>query len=85
MIDPGWLNLQYRFAAQNPKMTVLCSEIMNDSSLPDSTKIFKVDVPSAFGCHHSKVTVLFYKDNGIRIMVSTADYYSGDWETRTQG
>lgn len=86
MVEIGWLCLQYLFSAQSAKMTIFCGEVCDSPpSLPPNIKLVQVEVPGAFGCHHSKVSVLRYKDNGIRVIVSTANLYTDDWENRTQG
>ncbi|XP_032673186.1 probable tyrosyl-DNA phosphodiesterase isoform X2 [Odontomachus brunneus] len=41
--------------------------------------------PSNFGCHHTKITILQYSNGGIRVVVSTANLFSKDWEDKTQG
>ncbi|XP_032673188.1 probable tyrosyl-DNA phosphodiesterase isoform X2 [Odontomachus brunneus] len=41
--------------------------------------------PSNFGCHHTKIIILQYSDGGIRVVVSTANLFSKDWEDKTQG
>lgn len=86
MVEIGWLCLQYLLAAQNPKMTIFCGSVCDpQTSLPANIQLVEVKMPGVYGCHHSKVSVLKYKDNGIRIIVSTANIYSDDWENRTQG
>ncbi|XP_051166212.1 probable tyrosyl-DNA phosphodiesterase [Leptopilina boulardi] len=85
MIDMGWLCLQYLLAAQSAKMLVLYESRVDSDPLPANITAIEIPKPSAFGCHHTKVSLLKYKDNGIRIIVSTANLYSDDWENRTQG
>lgn len=85
MIDIGWLCLQYLLAAQSAKMIVLYESRVDSEPLPANITAIEIPKPSAFGCHHTKVSVLKYKDDGIRIIVSTANIYSDDWENRTQG
>ena len=85
MIDIGWLTLQYLLAAQSAKMLVMYETRVDSEKLPPNITAVEIPKPSAFGCHHTKVSILKYKDNGIRIIVSTANIYSDDWENRTQG
>ena len=86
MVEIGWLCLQYLLAAQNPKMTIFCGEVCDPQCpLPSNIDLVKVSMPTPYGCHHSKISVLKYSDGGIRIIVSTANIYSDDWENRTQG
>lgn len=86
MVELGWLCLQYLLSAQSAKMTIFCGEVCDPhTSLPSNINLIQVKLPTAFGCHHSKVSIFKYKDGGIRIVVSTANLYCDDWENRTQG
>ncbi|XP_048512282.1 LOW QUALITY PROTEIN: probable tyrosyl-DNA phosphodiesterase [Athalia rosae] len=84
MLDAGWLCAQYLLAAQSSDMLILYGEREDQEKLPPNIKTHHIQMP-AFGCHHSKLMVLKYKNNGIRVVVSTANLYSDDWENRTQG
>lgn len=44
-----------------------------------------VNMATPFGKHHTKMMLLCYEDGSIRVVVSTANLYSDDWENRTQG
>ncbi|XP_011503580.1 PREDICTED: probable tyrosyl-DNA phosphodiesterase [Ceratosolen solmsi marchali] len=86
IVEIGWLCLQYVLAAQNPNMTIFCGSVCDpQTSLPANINLILVNMPSAYGCHHSKISVIKYSDNGIRIVISTANIYKDDWENRTQG
>lgn len=85
MVDAGWLCLQYLLAGQRTDMTILYGDRVDQESLGCNITMIHVDMPSAFGCHHTKIMILQYKDDGIRVVVSTANLYSDDWENRTQG
>ena len=87
MVSVSWLILQYVLAYQNPKMTVFYGTLMDPDFRRDifDMKFVEVKMPGDFGCHHSKVSILKYKDNSIRILISTANLYLRDWQTRTQG
>ena len=85
MVDIGWLCLQYLLAAQLAKMLIIYESRVDTEKLPKNITAIEIPKPSAFGCHHSKISILKFKDNGIRIIVSTANLYSDDWENRTQG
>ena len=41
--------------------------------------------PYPYGTHHTKLMILVYKDNSVRIVVSTANLVPSDWQNRTQG
>lgn len=85
MVDVGWLCLQYLLAGQSTdNMLILYGERVDEEKVERITML-PVQMPTRFGCHHTKVMILKYKDDGIRVIVSTANLYSDDWETRTQG
>lgn len=85
MVDVGWLCLQYLLAGQRTDMLILYGERVDTEKLGTNISMILVEPPTKFGCHHTKVMVLKYKDDGIRVVVSTANLYSDDWENRTQG
>lgn len=85
MVDVGWLCLQYLLAGQRTDMTILFGERVDEEKLGIHITMVPVQMPTKFGCHHTKVMILKYKDDGIRVVVSTANLYSDDWENRTQG
>lgn len=87
MVDVGWLCLQYLLAGQKADITIL----YGDGGRVDKEKVGKnitlvpIPQPIQYGCHHTKMMILEYNDGGIRIVVSTANLYTDDWENRTQG
>lgn len=85
MVDVGWLCLQYLLAGQRADMMILYGDRIDKEKLGYNITMIHVDMPTAFGCHHSKIMILQYKDDGIRVVVSTANLYSDDWDNRTQG
>nr|XP_012232123.1 PREDICTED: probable tyrosyl-DNA phosphodiesterase [Linepithema humile] len=85
MVDVGWLCLQYLLAGQRTDMLILYGDRVDHEKLGSNITMIHVDMPNKFGCHHSKIMILQYKDDGIRVVVSTANLYSDDWENRTQG
>lgn len=85
MVDVGWLCLQYLLAGQRTDMIILYGDRVDQENVGCNITMIHVDMPSAFGCHHTKIMILQYKDNGIRVVVSTANLYSDDWDNRTQG
>jgi len=85
MVDVGWLCLQYLLAGQRTDMMILYGDRVDHEKLSNNITMIEVDMPTRFGCHHSKIMILQYKDDGIRVIVSTANLYSDDWENRTQG
>ncbi|KAG7198398.1 hypothetical protein KM043_005788 [Ampulex compressa] len=85
MVDVGWLCLQYLLAGQSAEMLIFYGDRVDEEKVGLNITLVPVNMPSEFGCHHSKIMVLKYKDGGIRIVISTANLYSDDWENRTQG
>ncbi|KAM0727614.1 putative tyrosyl-DNA phosphodiesterase [Formica fusca] len=85
MVDVGWLCLQYLLAGQRTDMMILYGDRVDHEKLGSNITMIHVDMPTRFGCHHSKVMIFQYKDDGIRVVISTANLYSDDWENRTQG
>ncbi|XP_015593226.1 probable tyrosyl-DNA phosphodiesterase [Cephus cinctus] len=85
VVDVGWLCLQYLLAAQKADMLILYGDRADTEPLPPNIELHRIEMPTAYGCHHSKLMILKYKDGGIRIVVGTANLYADDWENRTQG
>ncbi|XP_017766408.1 PREDICTED: probable tyrosyl-DNA phosphodiesterase isoform X2 [Eufriesea mexicana] len=85
MVDVGWLCLQYLLAGQRTDMFILFGERVDEEKLSLNITMIHVPMPTRFGCHHTKIMILKYKDEGLRVVVSTANLYSDDWENRTQG
>ncbi|XP_011167132.1 probable tyrosyl-DNA phosphodiesterase isoform X1 [Solenopsis invicta] len=85
MVDVGWLCLQYLLAGQRTDMLILYGDRVDHEKLHSNITMIEVQMPTQFGCHHTKIMILQYKDDGIRVVVSTANLYSDDWENRTQG
>ncbi|XP_025159842.1 probable tyrosyl-DNA phosphodiesterase isoform X2 [Harpegnathos saltator] len=88
IVDVEWLCLQYALAGQRTDMTILYHNRRDDTDLSDNISIMPVyEAELVFNSetHHTKIMILQYKDDGIRVVVSTANLYSNDWENRTQG
>lgn len=90
MVELGWLLAQYFYTGNRFKPLTLLYGVEDDDlkegkKLPSNVTAVKVKPPTAFGHHHTKMSVLAYKDNSIRVIVSTANLVASDWENRTQG
>lgn len=86
VVNVGWLCMQYLLAEQKADMTIMYQHRDDDEgSLPPNIDLQQVMSPYNFGCHHSKMSILQYKDKGVRIIISSANLYEEDWELRTQG
>ncbi|XP_018401095.1 PREDICTED: probable tyrosyl-DNA phosphodiesterase [Cyphomyrmex costatus] len=85
-VDIEWLCWQYLLAGQRTDMTILYSDrIYYQKKLINNITVVKVNIETEFSCHHTKMMILQYKDDGIRVIVSTANLRSIDWENMTQG
>lgn len=90
MVDIGWLLAMYTFSRCNklPLMILYGDEEVNlrdiNKKRPNVTSI-KVNLPGPIGVHHTKMMLFFYKDNSMRVVVSTANLYEDDWHNRVQG
>ncbi|XP_034238223.1 probable tyrosyl-DNA phosphodiesterase isoform X2 [Thrips palmi] len=90
MVELGWLLAQYFYTGNRFKPLTLLYGVEDEdlkvgANLPSNVTAVKVRPPTAFGHHHTKMSVLAYKDNSIRVIVSTANLVESDWENRTQG
>ncbi|XP_060817013.1 probable tyrosyl-DNA phosphodiesterase [Bombus pascuorum] len=85
MVNVGWLCLQYLLAGQRTDMSIVYGTRVDEGKVSSNITMIPVWIPTKFGCHHTKVMILKYKDDGIRVVVSTANLYSSDWKNRTQG
>jgi len=85
LVDSKWLCLQYLLAGQSTDMIIFYANRIDEGELHSNVTMIYVDMPNEYGCHHSKIMILQYKDGGIRVIVSTANLYNDDWENRTQG
>ncbi|GFG33166.1 hypothetical protein Cfor_07554, partial [Coptotermes formosanus] len=57
--------------------------LKDPKSLPHNIKARGIK-PSAFGHHHTKMSLFYYKDNSMRVVFSTANLISSDWYNRTR-
>lgn len=90
MIDIGWLLAQYYFAGHMHKpMLVLYGADMPELQMISQKKpnvtTHMVQMGNPFATHHTKMMLLGYKDQSMRVVVSTANLYEDDWHNRTQG
>ena len=84
--DINWLKAQYLLADQKANFTIFCDQHGDINADLDTMNIVchRVERESLYGRHHSKISMLLYRDRGIRIIVSTANLHKSDWEIRTQ-
>lgn len=91
-VHAEWLLAQYS-AAKLLHLPLVILFGTNDPLLMDNNvnrrypniNSFFIKVPGPIGCHHAKVMLFFYKDRSMRVVVSTANLYHGDWHNHVQG
>jgi tyrosyl-DNA phosphodiesterase-1 len=90
VVSIDWLMEQYSTAnAQRLPLLILYGhenpelEGIN-TRIPNVTAV-KVNTPFQYGVHHTKMMFLFYKDQSMRVIVSTANLYREGWQNRVQG
>ncbi len=65
-------------------MLLLHGDELDASSLPSNVRAIRVKPRYPFGTHHTKLMVLVYDDDSVRVVVHTANLRGSDWENRTQ-
>lgn len=90
MVDIGWLLGYYYFAGvANKPLLILhgdeTPELKNISSKRPNVTAIKINMSGPFGIHHTKMMIFGYKDNSMRVVVSTANLYEDDWHNRSEG
>jgi len=89
MVDLDWLTMNYEatktdqlplvilYGAENPDLA--------SSNLSSHIRAVRVKPKYPYGTHHTKMMVLVYEDNSVRVAVHTANLVPDDWMNRTQG
>lgn len=89
MVELDWLLEMYKeYRHESKPLFILYGQeddmLKDPKSLPHNINARRIK-PSAFGHHHTKMSLFYYKDNSLRVVVSTANLVSSDWYNRTQG
>jgi hypothetical protein len=85
MIDLEWIIDQVPHLLLCEKLLCLHGSTLEDCYQRDSWIVSKVDMGiERYGTHHSKIAIIFYKQ-GMRLVITTANFYSEDFDYRTQG
>ncbi|KAJ8901520.1 hypothetical protein NDN08_007364 [Rhodosorus marinus] len=58
--------------------------IIDNLGLESRIKMHKPFLPIPYGTHHTKL-ILFFYEQGLRVIVHTANMVASDWKTKTQG
>ncbi|XP_034474563.1 probable tyrosyl-DNA phosphodiesterase [Drosophila innubila] len=90
MIDIGWLLGHYYFAGILDKPLLVLygdesPELLGIGKFKPQVTAIKVNMPTPFATSHTKMMLLGYADNSMRVVISTANLYEDDWHNRTQG
>lgn len=90
MVELGWLLAQYHFAGElNKPLLILygneAEELQTISQKKTNVKTHFIRMGNPFATHHTKMMLFGYKDQSMRVVVSTANLYEADWHNRTQG
>ncbi|XP_075217097.1 tyrosyl-DNA phosphodiesterase glaikit [Lycorma delicatula] len=87
MVEIGWLLAQYHIMGHKGKpMTLVYGEGDDDMArCPPHVTPLLIKCPSPFGTHHTKMSIMLYTDNSLRVIVCTGNLVESDWDNRTQG
>ena len=91
MVEYEWLMMNYEVTQNQKKpLTIIYGEdnaelAANKGHPKQNVNAIRVKPRYPFGTHHTKMMVLVYEDNSVRIVVHTSNLISSDWENRTQG
>jgi len=89
MVDLEWLLMNYEvtktdklplvilYGQDNPELT--------SNDLQSNIRTIRIKPKYPYGTHHTKMMVLVYEDDSVRVVVHTANLVPSDWENRTQG
>ena len=91
MVEFEWLIMNYEVAKCHMKpLTIIYGEenaelAVNNGQIKPNVIAKRVKPRYPFGTHHTKMMILVYEDNSVRVVVHTSNLISSDWENRTQG
>ncbi|XP_022191295.2 probable tyrosyl-DNA phosphodiesterase [Nilaparvata lugens] len=89
MVELGWLLAQYCIMGHRGKPLTLVyeegDEYIKNGMCPPFVNCVKVSCPSPFGKHHTKMMIMCYCDESLRVIVSTGNLVESDWDNRVQG
>eukprot|EP00095_Tigriopus_kingsejongensis_P004158 maker-scaffold1541_size36691-snap-gene-0.12 protein:Tk04158 transcript:maker-scaffold1541_size36691-snap-gene-0.12-mRNA-1 annotation:"tyrosyl-dna phosphodiesterase" len=89
MVEWDWLKMNYEETRNEDKPMLLIygeeNPDLSPNALPKHVRAIRVKPRYPFGTHHTKMMLLQYADDSIRVVVSTANLVSSDWLNRTQG
>ncbi|XP_060612854.2 tyrosyl-DNA phosphodiesterase 1 [Anolis sagrei] len=90
-IDLGWLVKQYPKEFREKPLLVVHgekgeskAELQEEKGLYDNVRLCQAKLDIAFGTHHTKMMILQYEE-GLRVVIHTANLIAEDWYQKTQG
>ncbi|XP_045608059.1 probable tyrosyl-DNA phosphodiesterase [Procambarus clarkii] len=85
MVDLDFLMSNYKAGGVDRKpLLVMYGEMEGDPKDYSSLTCVKVNLPFLYGTHHTKMMIFQYQD-GLRVVVHTANLVPDDWYEKTQG
>jgi len=94
MVELDWLMMNYEMTRNESKpLTVLYDKLggVEDADGCDLTEKYpnitlqKIRPKYPFGTHHTKIMVIVYEDESVRVVVGTSNLLGDDWLNRSQG
>ncbi|KAI9557608.1 hypothetical protein GHT06_017436 [Daphnia sinensis] len=90
MVELGWLLAQYcQHKVQRKPLLVIygaeSEELLEAKSRVPTINTIRVKPKYPFGSHHTKMSLMYYEDGSLRVVVHTGNLIESDWEDRTQG
>eukprot|EP00127_Corallochytrium_limacisporum_P004481 Clim_evm8s165 gene=Clim_evmTU8s165 len=92
MFDPEWLWEQFPHNARDKAQFVYIHGERHKDQLVEFANRFEKgkitivnpDLPLPYGVHHTKMMIFQYEDDGLRVVVHTANLIPRDWALKTQ-
>lgn len=90
MVELEWLLMNYEATGNDQKPLLILygeenQDLLGKNHGRGNVTSVRIRSPYPFGTHHTKLMILVYQDESVRVVVSTANLISSDWQNRTQG
>lgn len=90
-IDIPWLISKYPKEFRKKPLLIVHGDkgedkltLQEDASRYNNVRLCQAPLDFAFGTHHTKMMLLLY-DDGLRVVIHTANLVDNDWDQKTQG